>query len=374
MSRNLPQAEQEILDLAGVTARLGLRLLEKGPQSMTVMLRRHEFVAVRETVTLLEHISGLKRSGITPPDMTGIRELIKSRREALEAALLSAEDVDMIRVEPGVELNLKSAKIDGSLAISAFEARILGQGAPNHDMADEDPGSALLFADYVSSDLPEDERDLIRRKIASTDQIKKFSHDELIIITKLRQVLTRINGYGYGVAKRRRPLFSQARRNVLWSVPRVGAVMVTHLPSWHRMPEIGHMLLDLRRYEQHMRDLAMVPEDDDWFTAQDPLVRAVRRDALTIHLRGIQIVSKISQGPSTHRFDKAFFDIFPGPQANYTTRFLELAQPITNATAFAGICGRGERDLAMMQEEITEAARTSEADNGILGAIRGFFT
>jgi len=371
----LPTIEGEVLALAGVAARLGLRLLDRGPRSITVTLRRHEYVAIRETVTLLEHISGLKRGGITPPDMEGIRTLVQSRKEALEAALLSAEEMDMIRIEPGLDLRLKTAQIDGERAISEFLERTGREDRPEPEPVTEArEQDASLFVDYVSGDLPPDARLEAQSRIMGDPLLKRYTHDELIVITKLRQVIQKIDGYAYGVAARRRPLFSRARRNVLWSVPRIGAVMVTHLPSWRRQPEIGHLLLDLRRYEQHMKDLAMVPEDDDWFTGDDPLVRAVRQDAWRIHLRGVRIVSELHQGPSAHRFDDAFFDIFPGGSANYTDRFIELATPLTNAMAFAGICGRGERDIAMTAEELAEVERGDQEQGGLLGTIRDFFT
>lgn len=367
----LPEIEAEISDLSGVAARMGLRLLDKGPGSITIVLRRHEFVAVHESVALLDHIVGLKKGGVMPPDMDGLRDLLKSRKNAMEASLLSAEEVDMIMIEPDLKLNLKAAGIDGPKAVQEFMART-NSGEIIEDMTeglndDEDHG-ASIFSDYVSADLPEEDREHAARKIQESDVLKRYSHDELIVISKIRHIIQKIDQYGYGIAARHRPLFTQARRNVLWSVPRIGAIMVTHLPSWKRQPEISGLLLDLRRYQQHMKDLAAIPEDDDWFNKDNALVRAVRRDAWQIHLRGVKIVSEIRSGPSAHRFDDAFFNIFPGEDANYTKRFLELSSPVINAMAFSGVGGNGERDLAMQRD-----IQIEEETPGILKAFRDFF-
>jgi hypothetical protein len=371
----LPSLKPEVEEYAGVAARLGLRIIERGTGSVSVALRRHEMIGIPETVTLLDHIVGLKKGGVTPPDMNGIRDLLDSRKSSLQRSLMSADDMDMVRIEPGLDLGLRTAKIDGKKAIQSFLNRT--GNSSNQRIEDDISGTDIgtsLFTDYMSDDLPEEDRDTARASIDKNDRISRYTHDELIVITKLREIVQKIDGYGYGVASRRRPMFSQARRNVLWSVPRVGAVMACHIPSWRRQAEIGPMLLDLRRYEQHMQDLAMIPEDDDWFDGDDPLVKAVRRDAWMIHRRGLKIVEDIRNGPSAHRFDKAFFEIFPGSGANYTGRFIELCAPVVNAMAFAGVCGKGERDRALTVEQAAEVERVEIREKGLLSSIRDIFT
>jgi len=364
-------ATSEIETFSGSAARLGLRLMDG--LGMPVSLRRHELVSIPETITLLKHVLGLTQSGVTPADMSDIRGLVASRAAALDAALNALQEIDMIRIEPGVDLGLTEARIDPQRAVSAFLSR-MGHSLPEEIQPElsEDIGGAL-FSDYVSADLSQEEREETALRIKADPVLKRYTHDELIIISKLRQIILKLDQYGFGIPARRRPMFSRARRNILWSVPRVGTIMVTHLPSWHRNEDIGKLLLDLRRYEQHMNDMAMVPEDDDWFTRNDPLAQALRKDAWSIHQRGTGIVRSIGQGPSAYRFDKAFFDLMPGEHANYTARFKEASAPLVNAMASCGIGGKGERDRAMMPEEIAEAARAEGAKEGVLGTLKDFF-
>jgi hypothetical protein len=371
MAPQISEATAEITDFSGSAARLGLRLLDG--HGMPVTLRRHELVAIPETITLLKHVIGLKESGVTPSDLSDIRDLVSSRSAALLASLNSAQQMDMIRIEPGVDLGMADARIDPARAVSTFLTR-MGRSDPTSDIPQvtDDIGGSL-FADYVAEDLPHDVREEAAQRIASNEMLKRYTHDELIVIAKLRQIILKLDQYGFGVAPRRRPMLSRARRNILWSVPRVGMIMVTHLPSWHRNKDIGKLLLDLRRYEQHMVDMAMVPEDDDWFTRNDPLAQALRKDSWSIHRRGLQIVKDIQNGPSAHRFDDAFFDILPGKTSNYTGRFLDASAPLLNAMATCGICGRGERDRAMMPEDIAEEARSENVRDTLLGTLKDMF-
>jgi len=365
------EAKTQIDAFSGSAARLGLRLLDG--LGMPVTLRRHELVAIPETITLLQHVIGLKESGVTPSDLSDIRDLVSSRSAALDACLNSTQEMDMIRIEPDIDLGLSDALIDPARAVSSFLSRMgRSDAASELPQAAEDIGGSL-FADYVADDLPSDEREEAAQRITSNAVLKRYSHDELIVIAKLRQIILKLDQYGFGVAARRRPMLSRARRNILWSVPRVGMIMVTHLPSWHRSNDIGKLLLDLRRYEQHMTDMAMVPEDDDWFTRNDPLAQALRKDSWSIHRHGLQIVKDIQNGPSAHRFDEAFFDILPGGTANYTRRFLEASAPLLNAMATCGICGRGERDRAMMPEDIAEVARSEHVRDTLIGTLKDLF-
>ncbi|MFG6572212.1 hypothetical protein ACGYLO_11460 [Sulfitobacter sp. 1A13353] len=371
LAPKISAATEEIESFCGSAARLGLRLLDG--LGMPVSLRRHELVSIPETITLLKHVDGLTQSGVTPADMSDIRGLVASRAAALDAALNAIQEIDMIRIEPGVDLGLTEARIDPQRAVAAFLSR-MGHSLPAEIQPDlnEDIGGAL-FSDYVSADLPQEEREESAARIKANPVLKRYTHDELIIVAKLRHIILKLDQYGFGIPARRRPMFSRARRNILWSVPRVGMIMVTHLPSWHRNDDIGKLLLDLRRYEQHMNDMAMVPEDDDWFTRNDPLAKALRQDAWSIHQRGTGIVQSIGQGPSAYRFDEAFFDLMPGKHANFTQRFVEASAPLINAMAACGIGGRGERDRAMMPEEIAEAARAESGKETLLGALKDLF-
>lgn len=374
LADQLPPVRGEIIALAGVSARLGLRLLDRGSQAFTVTLRRHELIEIPETLTLIRHVAGLKRGGITPPNMVDIKILLQNRKESLERALLSAEEMDMIRIEPGISLHLQETRIDIQRSIAEFKDRTGGGEGRSLDQDEEQVASGLLFGDYVSADLPEPYQQEVLAKIQKNDVLKGYTHNELIAIGKIRHIIQKIDSYGYGVASRRQPLFSQARRNVLWSAPRIGAIMVTHAQSWRRHPEIGNVLLDLRRYEQHMKDLALVPEDDDWFTQNDPLIRAVKKDSWAVHLRGVKIIADIQSGPSAYRFDEGFFDIFPGEAANYTECFLSQATPVINAMAFSGICGKAERDLALSPEKFSAEEVREDKNGGILNTLKHFFT
>ncbi|CAN0246468.1 unnamed protein product, partial [Chrysoparadoxa australica] len=207
-------------------------------------------------------------------------------------------------------------------------------------------------------------------RIEKNEILKRYSHDQLLALFKLRGILQRIDGYGYGVARRRRPLFSKARRAVIWSAPRIGIIMASHVPSWHREPVIDQVLLDLKRYEQHMRDMSTIPDDDDYFCESDPLVRAAHADAYRIYRATQGIVRRVSEGKSAFRFNKAFFDINPNNNWNQTSAFMEQANVITNAMAVTGIGGRGERDRALAPEVVDEMERAERDDRGgLLGTL-----
>jgi hypothetical protein len=362
----LPDLAPEIRALAGAVAALGLQLRAHPGERAPLTLRRHEVVSIPETVTLLDHLAGLRSGGLAGLDLSAVRDILGTRTRALEAEIRTMEARILARIEPDLALDAAGLRLDGDRAISAFRGAPVTQAGQGRD-ADR-PASALgLFPDHVAADLPEAERLEAARRIAARPEIARHDHDELLAIGKLRHIVAKVETYGFGVAARRRPLFSKARRAFLWGAPRVGLVMVTHLPSWRRLPGIGDVLLDVRRYEQHMKDLARIPEDDDFFCARDPLIRAVRADADRILRRSLEIVEEIRKSPSAFRFDAAFFNRLPGPQANQAPVFLERSAVIVNAMAAAGVGGKGERDRAFAHRA---APPPAPAPAGILTRIR----
>lgn len=191
------------------------------------------------------------------------------------------------------------------------------------------------------------------------------------MLGRLREIIVRVDRYGYGVAPRRRPLFSRARRAVLWAAPRIGLILIRHTLSWRLDPEIGDLLLDLRRYDRHMRDLAAVDAEDDRFDARDPLIRAIRAEAARVRARTHRVLDRARGGPSAFRFPAELFQRLPGPAENLTPLFIADSVPVTNATAAAGIGGLGERDLALSTAARAEADRDERANrSGLIGTIR----
>jgi hypothetical protein len=361
----MPDLSRELRFQAGLVATLGLRLRMHPGERTPLSLRRHEVVMIPETITLLDHLAGLRAGGLTSVDLASVRDLLETRSQALAAEIRSLDGRMIARLDPGISLDLSQAQLDGEQAIAAFRAA-LGRPAGQGGQVEAQGTAEALFLDYVAADLPEEDRLEAARRIAGHPDLARYAHDELLAIAKLRHVVSRVETYGFGVAARRRPLFSKARRAFLWGAPRIGLVMVTHLPSWRRTPEIGDVLLDVRRYERHMKDLAKISEDDDYFSARDPLVRAVRADADRILRRSLSIVSGVKAGPSAFRFDPDFLEILPGPQANQAQAFLARSERIVNAMAVSGVGGKGERDLALAHR----ATPPAETSPGILTRIR----
>lgn len=156
--------------------------------------------------------------------------------------------------------------------------------------------------------------------------------------------------------------------------PRVGLVMITHPLSWRRDPEIPELLLDLRRYDRHMRDLAAVDAEDDHFDARDPLIREICSEAARIRSRAHRVLERVATGPSAFRFPSGTFQRLPGPEEDFAPRFLEAVIPVANATAVAGIGGIGERERALSAPALAEAERDERANAaGLVGALRGLF-
>lgn len=367
VGRSLPDLAGDIRPLIGGAARIGTVILERGGVGLPLSLKRHEMVSLRETATLLEHLEGLTRAGVRGADLTGVRDLLRTRSEAILSDLNALEEMRLIRVEPGLDLRVRDARIDPETALAAFRTASGGAADPGPE---PDRGDAL-FLDYTPEDLPEAERAETARRITADPILARFTHQELLVIGRLRDIITRINGYGYGVAPRRRPLFSKARRAVLWSAPRVGVLMITHPISWRRDPDIADLLLDLRRYDRQMRDLAAVDAEDDHFDGRDPLIREIRAEADRIRGRARLILSRAETGPSAFRFPAELFRRLPGPGENLAPRFLSDVATITNAMAAAGIGGIGERDLALSVAARAEADRDERANqDGLIGALR----
>lgn len=370
-SRTLPALSAEIRPLVGAAARLGTLLTERGGSGLPLSLRRHEVVTLRETATLLEHLQGLNAAGVTGSDLSGIRDLLRGRAAALRSDLVSVEEMRLLRLEPGVDLKVRDAEIDPETALAAFR-RATGEEPGSADAEPERVDG--LFLDYTPDDLPEEDREEAARRISADPLLSRFTHQELLVIERLRDVLRRVHGYGYGVAVRRRPFFSKARRAVLWAAPRVGLVMITHPLSWRRDPEIPELLLDLRRYDRHMRDLAAVDAEDDHFDARDPLIREIRSEAARIRSKAHRVLDRVATGPSAFRFPAETFQRLPGPEEDFAPRFLEAVIPLVNATAAAGIGGIGERERALSAPALAEAVRDERANAaGLVGALRGLF-
>lgn len=369
--RALPDLSVEIRPLLGAAARLGTVLIEADGRGLPLTLRRHEVVTLRETVTLLEHLQGLTAAGVTGSDLSGVRDLLRGRAAALRSDLASVEEMRLLRLEPGVDLKVRDAAIDPETALAAFR-RVTGAEPATPEPEPERVDG--LFLDYTPEDLPEEDRNEAVRRISADPVLARFTHQELLVIGRLRDVLRRVHGYGYGVAPRRRPLFSKARRAVLWAAPRVGLVMITHPLSWRREAEIPELLLDLRRYDRHMRDLAAVDAEDDHFDARDPLIREVRSEAARIRSRAHRILDRVATGPSAFRFPAETFHRLPGQEEDLAPRFLEAVIPIANATAAAGIGGIGERERALSAPALAETERDERANAaGLVGALRGIF-
>lgn len=369
--RALPDLSVEIRPLLGAAARLGTLLVDQGGTGLPLSLRRHEVVTLRETATLLEHLKGLAAAGVTGSDLSGVQDLLRGRAAALRSDLASVEEMRLLRLEPEIDLRVRDADIDPETALAAFR-RVTG-AATDHPETEPERVDGL-FLDYTPEDLPEEDREETARRISVDPMLSRFTHQELLVIGRLRDVLRRVHGYGYGVAPRRRPLFSKARRAVLWAAPRVGLVMITHPLSWRREAEIPELLLDLRRYDRHMRDLAAVDAEDDHFDARDPLIREVRSEAARIRSRAHRILDRVATGPSAFRFPAETFHRLPGQEEDFVPRFLEAVIPLANATAAAGIGGIGERERALSAPALAEAVRDERANAaGLVGALRGLF-
>jgi hypothetical protein len=150
--------------------------------------------------------------------------------------------------------------------------------------------------------------------------------------------------------------------------------MILHPLSWRRDGEIPDLLLDLRRYDRHMRDLAAVDAEDDYFDARDPLIREIRTEAARIRARTHRVLDRARSGPSAFRFGPEVFQHLPGPTENLVPSFLSAGTPITNAMAAAGIGGIGERDRALSVTALAEAERDERANAaGLVGALRSLF-
>lgn len=369
--RALPDLSAEIRPLTGAAARLGTLLTERCGAGLPLSLRRHEVVTLRETATLLEHLQGLRSAGVTGSDLSGVRDLLRGRAAALRSDLVSVEEMRLLRLEPGIDLRVRDADIDPETALDAFR-RVTGTATDHPETEPERVDG--LFLDYTPEDLPEEDREEATRRISADPVLSRFTHQELLVIGRLRDILCRVHSYGYGVAPRRRPLFSKARRAVLWAAPRVGLMMITHPLSWRRDPEIPELLLDLRRYDRHMRDLAAVDAEDDHFDARDPLIREIRSEAARIRSRAHRVLNRISTGPSAFRFPSETFQRMPGQEEDFAPRFLEAVIPLANATAVAGIGGIGERERALSAPALAEAQRDERANAaGLVGALRGLF-
>jgi hypothetical protein len=371
LARAMPDLSSEIRPLIGGAARIGTLMYEREGRGLPLSLRRHEVVTLRETATLLEHLRVLSAAGVSGADLSGVRDLLRTRSAALLADLTSLEEMRMVRVEPGVDLRMRGARIDPEAALRAFR-RATGTAAVG---TEQDPERVDgLFLDYTPEDLSHEERAETAQRILTDPVLSRFSHQELLILSRLRDILSRVQGYGYGVAPRRRPLFSKARRAVLWAGPRVGLIMISHPLSWRRDGEIPDLLLDLRRYDRHMRDLAAVDAEDDYFDARDPLIREIRTEAARIRARTNRVLGRARSGPSAFRFPPEVFQHLPGPSENLVPSFLSAATPITNAMAAAGIGGIGERDRALSVTARAESERDEKANAaGLVGALRSLF-
>lgn len=366
-ARALPELSDEVRPLLGGAARIGTLLLERGGKGLPLTLKRHEVVSLRETATLLEHLEGLSRAGVRGAELGGVRDLLRTRSAALLSDLAALEEMRLIRVEPGVDLRVRDARLDPDVALAAFRAAAGGAPAPGPDPERGDG----LFLDYAPEDLPGAERAEAERRIKADPVLARFTHQELLVLVRLREILIRVDRYGYGVAPRRRPLFSKARRAVLWAAPRAGLILIRHPLSWRGDPEIGDLLLDLRRYDRHMRDLAAVDAEDDRFDARDPLIREIRAEAARVRARTHRVLDRARGGPSAFRFPAELFQRLPGPAETLTPLFLAEAVPVTNAMAAAGIGGIGERDLALSAAARAEADRDERANRtGLIGTIR----
>lgn len=366
-ARALPELSDEVRPLLGGAARIGTLLLERGGTGLPLTLKRHEVVSLRETATLLEHLEGLSRAGVRGAELGGVRDLLRTRSAALLSDLAALEEMRLIRVEPGVDLRVRDARLDPDVALAAFRAAAGGAPAPGPDPERGDG----LFLDYAPEDLPGAERAEAQRRIKADPVLARFTHQELLVLARLREILIRVDRYGYGVAPRRRPLFSKARRAVLWASPRAGLILIRHPLSWRGDPEIGDLLLDLRRYDRHMRDLAAVDAEDDRFDARDPLIREIRAEAARVRARTHRVLDRARGGPSAFRFPAELFQRLPGPAENLASLFLAEAVPVTNAMAAAGIGGIGERDLALSAAARAEAERDDRANRaGLIATIR----
>ena len=371
VGQELPHLQKSIGGFIAAGALLGIEIIDRGGRGLPIALRRYQSVLVSETADVLEHLLGLERAGIAAARSPRIEAMLVSRREELLNLLMSGRNMDLINVAPSLGIDLSRAEFDPDIALREFRRRVTR--APAQPLRGAEPDGAGVFADYAAADLPPEERERKAARIATTPELKGHSHDELIVLAKLRDLVMRIDRYGFGVAPRRRAMFSKARRNLLWSIPRLALVMATHAPTWRRQPAISAILTDLRRYEGHMIDLAQVPEDDDWFTRKDPLIRAIHRDARRAHALAVSVLMDISEGPSAYRFPRTVFGAPPLRSTNYADQLFDQAAPLFNALLTAGIGGRGERERALRATEQGSGQKDREAGS-ILSPLRSLFS
>lgn len=131
-ARALPELAGEIRPLLGGAARIGT-LLERGGKGLPLTLKRHEVVSLRETATLLEHLEGLSRAGVRGAELGGVRDLLRTRSAALLSDLAALEEIRLIRVEPGVDLRVRDARLDPDTALHAFRTAKAGDAARGPD-------------------------------------------------------------------------------------------------------------------------------------------------------------------------------------------------------------------------------------------------
>lgn len=209
------------------------------------------------------------------------------------------------------------------------------------------------IAPYLNINLPEERQNEVLRGIKGDAFLASYTHDDLIRIYHTRKRLLKMTSRS-GLNNKSRPLVSRLARNLRWSGGRVATILVHHRPSWMNFIEINTFLKELAELESLYDRLAARPENDDWLHAKTPEVIEINRKGWDLHSLGLDIVTRISQGPSRDRFDASFYERLPGKNACYIDAFSVAAAPLVNALATQGIAGAGEERLAREHHETSK--------------------
>jgi hypothetical protein len=362
---DLRDVQDQLHQFAGMIASFGIRIKQGTFQRMSTRLKRIDAFLIPETVTALEQTANLIRNGIMLDVQSTLQELLEKRSTMISDAILSFEDNHAIMEQPDLPLNIRNARIDPQVAIETF-CTLMGRDVPAAaiEEKEDDPLDAFdgpgLFNDYMSSDLPESHQVQIGNAIQGNVALRRHSHDELIAIKTLRDIILKVEHFGYGVALCHRRHFSRARRSFLWAAPRIGHIMVQHPLTWRHHPKINTVLHNIRHYDRHMRDMAKIAADDDWFNANSPIIIALKKDVQKIDTLSEEVVRAVREGPSGHRFSRDFYSVMPTDAMNFAPYYQPDADALINAMRATGIGNKAERDMARSNQRIQDMIGPSE--------------
>lgn len=371
---SLQDVEDELTTFAGMIASFGIRVKNGTFARMSTRLKRIDTFLIPETVTALEQTASLIRNGVEIDAAATLKDLLGKRSTMISEAILSFEDNAAIMDRPDLRLDIRSARINPQTAIENF-SKMMGKGPtdgvtlgmlgarlknPRYAIAMQlktNPGYIAgkcgvqrdtirdllqeagpgLFSDFSEVDLPEDARRTANERIRQDPKLSRFTFDELMAIKTLRTIILNVEHYGYGVAKSHRRHISKARRAFLWSVPRIAHIMVQHPLTWRHNPQINSILYNVRHYDRHMRDMAKIAPDDDWFDARSPLIVALKDDVRLIDDQAREVVAAVKAGPSAHRFSSEFYSVMPIAAMNFSRYYQPDADDIVRTMSSANI-------------------------------------